>query len=119
LIGVADQWEAAGRFVGIVAGRWTLTMLGELLEGGRRYQEIHDALNGVSYKVLTETLRRAECDGLITRQVDPKRMETATVYQLTDLGTSLVEPLTAMNRWVGQNWPRVDKARLEWRQRRH
>jgi len=40
-----------------------------------RYQELHDALDGVSYKVLTDTLRRAEHDGLISRHLDPKRVE--------------------------------------------
>ena len=42
-------------------------ILAELTEGGRRYQDIHDALDGISYKVLTDTLRRAERDGLVGR----------------------------------------------------
>jgi DNA-binding PadR family transcriptional regulator len=43
-------------------------------------------VDGISYKVLTDTLRRAERDGLITRHLDPGRVETATLYKLTDLG---------------------------------
>jgi len=69
--------------------------LGELTPGGRRYQDLHDALEHISYKVLTDTLRRAERDGLITRHLDERRVETATLYELTDLGQSLDVPLTA------------------------
>jgi len=43
---------------------------GQLAAGGRRYQDLHDALDGISPKVLTETLRRAERDGLIRRHLD-------------------------------------------------
>jgi DNA-binding HxlR family transcriptional regulator len=70
--------------------------LAELAPGGRRYQDLHDALDGISHKVLTETLRRAERDGLIARHVDGERIETATLYELTDLGRSLDAPLAAM-----------------------
>lgn len=46
----------------MLSGRWTLAVLGELTPGGRRYQNLYDALDGISYKVLTDTLRRAERD---------------------------------------------------------
>jgi DNA-binding HxlR family transcriptional regulator len=68
-------------------------VLAELVDGGRRYQELDEALDGVSHKVLTDTLRRAERDGLVVRHLDPGRVETATLYQITELGRSLVEPL--------------------------
>jgi DNA-binding HxlR family transcriptional regulator len=42
----------------LLAGRWTLGVLAQLGDGGRRYQELHDALDGISHKVLTDTLRR-------------------------------------------------------------
>jgi DNA-binding HxlR family transcriptional regulator len=54
--------------------------LAELAREGRRYQDLHDALDGISYKVLTETLRRAERVGLIARHLDGDRVETATLY---------------------------------------
>ena len=60
-----------------------LPILIELAGGGRRYQDLHDSLAGVSYKVLTETLRRAERDGFIVRHLDGERIETATLYGLT------------------------------------
>ena len=92
-------------------------MIRELSEGGRRYQDLDDALDGVSHKVLTDTLRRAERDGLIRRLLDPSRVETATLYELTELGRSLDEPLAVLQRWVDANWPHVDVARRRWSQR--
>ena len=86
----------AGRFFALVGARWCLPIIEQLGEGGRRYQDLHDALDGISYKVLTETLRRAERDGLITRRLDGGRVETTTLYELTDLGRSLDQPLAAL-----------------------
>ena len=104
--------------IGLLAGRWTLTVLTELGEGGRRYQDPYDSLDGISYKVLTETLRRAERDGLIARHLDGERIETATLYELTDLGRSLDAPLAAMAKWADHNWQAVEAARSRWDRRR-
>jgi DNA-binding HxlR family transcriptional regulator len=101
----------------LVGGRWTLTVLAELAAGGRRYQELHDALDGISHKVLTDTLRRAERDGLIRRHVDAGRMDAATLYVMTDLGRSLDEPLDALGRWADANWHLVDAAQRDWEAR--
>jgi DNA-binding HxlR family transcriptional regulator len=103
--------------VGLLMGRWTLKILAELSEGGRRYHDLHHALGGISHKVLTDTLRRAERDGLVIRHVDTERVETATLYRLTDLGRSLDEPLAALDRWTFSYWNRVEAARLHWSER--
>jgi DNA-binding HxlR family transcriptional regulator len=109
--------EQAQRFVGLVDGRWTLPVLSELSARAMRYQELHDAVHGVSNKVLTETLRRAERDGLVRRVIDPSRVETATVYQLTELGRSLDGLLTAAEHWVRHYWDQVEASRQRWSQR--
>lgn len=103
--------------VHLVSGRWTLAVLGELANGGRRYQDLHDAFDGIAHKVLTDTLRRGERDGLITRHLDAEHIETTTLYELTDLGRSLDEPLAAFDRWVGANWERAVAARRDWDRR--
>jgi DNA-binding HxlR family transcriptional regulator len=72
----------------------------------------------VSHKVLTDTLRRTERDGLVVRHLDPGRVDTATLYQLTELGRSLEEPLAALTRWVDGNWRNVEAARRRWSRRR-
>lgn len=98
----------------LLAGRWTLRILAELSEKGRRYQDLHDALDGISYKVLTETLRRAERDGLIARHLDGERIETATLYELTDLARSLDAPRAAIAEWADRNYSAVEAARTRW-----
>jgi len=113
------QWMSPQDVIRLVSGRWTLPALAELRVGGRRYRDIYDALDGISHKVLTDTLRRAERDGLISRHLDPKRVETATLYQLTDLGRSLDEPLGALDRWADSSWRSIEDARLLWDRRSH
>jgi DNA-binding HxlR family transcriptional regulator len=106
--------QSSGLLIQMLAGRWTLALLIQLADVGRRYQELHDALDGISYKVLTDTLRRTERDGLIMRHLDPDRIETATLYELTELGRSLDAPLTAHREWIEANWSAVDSARQHW-----
>jgi DNA-binding HxlR family transcriptional regulator len=89
-------------------------MLEQLVGGGRRYQDLHDALGGISYKVLTDTLRRAERDGLVSRRLDPGRVQTATLYELTDLGRSLDPLLAGIAKWVDTHWDTVEAARQHW-----
>ena len=108
----------ASLFIHLLGGRWTLAVLAELAATGRRYQELHDVVPGVSYKVLTETLRRAERDGLISRRLDEGRIETTTLYELTDLGRSLDQPLGALAEWAEVNWKAVEVAREQWDARR-
>lgn len=101
----------------LLAGRWTLDVLTELADGGRRYHDLRGSLDGIAHQVLTSTLRRAERDGLIARRIDPGRVETATLYQLTDLGRSLDDLLKALDGWAERNWPHVDAARRRWDRR--
>jgi DNA-binding HxlR family transcriptional regulator len=98
----------------LIGSRWTLKILPELSDGGRRYQDINSTLDDVSHNVLTDTLRSAECDGLIIRRLESERTDTTTLYDLTDLGKSLDDPLTALERWVGTSWHLVEGARRNW-----
>ena len=63
-------------------------------------------------------MRGAERDGLITRRLDGGRVETATLYELTDLGRSLDQPLAALAEWAEINWKAVEAAREQWDARR-
>ncbi|HUA94432.1 MAG TPA: helix-turn-helix domain-containing protein [Acidimicrobiales bacterium] len=112
-----DHPRPAELLVHLLAGRWTLAILAELATGSRRYQHLHDNVEGIAHKVLTDTLRRAERDGLVTRHIDTGHIETATLYELTPLGRSLEEPLAAFDRWVEVNWGRVEAARRDWDRR--
>lgn len=112
-----SRFDLSQQVIGLIDGRWTLAVLAELFDGGRRYQELDDSLDGISHKVLTDTLRRAERDGLVVRHLDPSRLDTTTQYQLTDLARSLDQPLTALERWVDDNWAQVEEARRQWSRR--
>jgi DNA-binding HxlR family transcriptional regulator len=115
---MTNDGPAAQQLIELLAGRWTMAVLAILKEEGCRYQDFDEVLNGISHKVLTDTLRRAERDGLIARHLDPSRVETATLYELTDLGRSLEEPLLVLQRWVDKYWLNVDAARHQWDRRR-
>ena len=114
---MSNGWASPQGVITLIDGRWTLPVLAQLGDAGRRYQELDDALDGVSHKVLTDTLRRAERDGLVARHLDPGRVDTATLYQLTELGRSLEEPLAALERWSDAHWPEIEEARRRWNQR--
>jgi DNA-binding HxlR family transcriptional regulator len=107
---MTDRDASSERLIQLLGGRWTLAVLANP-DHGRRYQEFHDSLDGISHRVLTETLRRVERNGLVTRHVDSARVETATLYQLTDLGRSLEEPLVALDLRVEVYWSQVEATR--------
>lgn len=79
--------------------KWTAKIL-KCLEGGRRrFSELQVPLRGITPKVLTETLRALERDGMITRTAHggaPPRVD----YELTSLGRTLLEPLAAQCAWT-------------------
>ena len=66
----------------------------------------------MTQKMLTQTLRRLEQDGLVHREVIPSRPPQVE-YSLTELGHSASEPLRAVRDWSEQNLGRIRKARLE------
>ena len=76
------RWLLSRNLTLVLSGRWTLPILVELIDGGRCYQDLHDSIEGIAHNVLTETLRRAERDGLIARHLDAEHIETAALYEL-------------------------------------
>jgi DNA-binding HxlR family transcriptional regulator len=82
-----------------IGDKWTVLAVLLLSDGPMRFSELRGQLGRVAPKVLTQTLRRAERDGLITREVFaevPPRVE----YTLTDLGHSLTGPIAAIGDWA-------------------
>jgi len=92
-----------------IGDRWTALIVGVLEHGPQRFTEIRDAM-GVTGKVLTQTLRALERDGLVTRTaypVIPPRVE----YALTPLGMTLREPLATIREWAETNVHEIVRAR--------
>ncbi len=99
-----------------IANKWTAMIVIAL--GGRRlrFGELRDMVGGISGKVLTETLRDLERDGIVARHAYaeiPPRVE----YELTALGRTLSEPLSALGRWAEQHIEQVERARAAYDQR--
>jgi DNA-binding HxlR family transcriptional regulator len=90
--------------------KWTLLVLMALRPGVLRFGELRDKIGAVTPKVLTQTLRSLERDGIVTRAVYaevPPRVE----YSLTDLGRSLLVPVDAIRAWSEANGERIVAAR--------
>lgn len=85
-----------------IADKWTALIVGLLEPGPQRFTALHRKMNGISPKMLSQTLRSLERDGLVTRTIYaevPPRVE----YALTALGQTLCEPLAAIRRWSETN----------------
>ena len=109
---VDPQVEALVKdLIGRVADKWTMLILEALHERGElRFTQLARAVGGVSQKMLTQTLRRMERDGMIDRTVHavvPPRVD----YRLTDLGASLGAAFCGVWIWAADNLARVDAAR--------
>ncbi|WP_238147583.1 MULTISPECIES: winged helix-turn-helix transcriptional regulator [Micrococcaceae] len=94
-----------------VTDRWTPLIVTSLGEGRMRFTQLRDSIGGVTPKVLTQTLRSMERDGLVTRHAAgsvPPRVD----YELTELGRSLAEPIDAMRRWAESSAEAIIRSRM-------
>ncbi|RXZ48908.1 transcriptional regulator [Agromyces fucosus] len=91
---------------GRIGERWTMFVILALEPGPMRFTALKARVGVVTPKVLTETLRALEGDGLVSRRAfdeSPPRVE----YALTPLGRSLLEPIAAMRAWAEAHVPEV------------
>lgn len=96
---VFDSKCRSQQVLGLIANKWTTLVIYALARGTKRYNELRRKIGGVSQKMLTETLRRLERDGLVARKVYPV-VPPKVEYSLTPLGQTLVEPLKALCKWA-------------------
>ncbi|MFI8960595.1 winged helix-turn-helix transcriptional regulator [Streptomyces sp. NPDC053493] len=93
-----------------VTGRWGSLTLGALHEGGFRFNELRRRVDGVSEKMLSQTLHALERDGLVHREAQPTNPPRVD-YRLTPLGTEVAEQLLALIHLVEGRMPQVLAAR--------
>lgn len=86
----------------LLANKWSALAIGVLEEGPQRFGALQRRLEGVSPKVLTQTLRRLEAASLVDRTVYPS-VPLHVEYELTELGHSAAVPLRNLRAWVEDN----------------
>ena len=97
--------------IGRVADKWTMLILEVLVENGElRFTRVSELVPGISQKMLTQTLRQMERDGLLVRTVHPV-VPPKVEYKLTDLGLSLGAAFCGVWVWAEANLERIEKAR--------
>ena len=89
--------------------KWTVLVVLCLRSGPLRFTELRDGIGQVAPKVLTQTLRRMERDGLLTREVYPE-IPPRVVYTLTPMGASLTDPISVLTDWAETHMPAITKA---------
>ncbi|WP_144759565.1 helix-turn-helix domain-containing protein [Curtobacterium sp. 9128] len=93
-----------------IGDRWSVLTIGTLADGPQRYTVIAARVQGVSQKMLTQTLRALERDGLVTRTVFPE-IPPHVEYALTDAGRALRTVLQPLEDWATSNMADVELAR--------
>src|SRR6266481_8102568 len=93
-----------------IADKWTAITIQLLAKKTMRYAELHREIGGISQKMLTQTLRSLERDGLVQRRVYPV-VPPKVEYSLTRLGRTLIEPLHGLCRWSEKHLPELQANR--------
>lgn len=93
-----------------VGDKWSVQIVQLLANGPMRFSELKRAIDGISQRMLTLTLRGLERDGLVSRTVFPT-VPPRVDYELTDLGRTLQEPVTALALWAAENREAIQAAR--------
>jgi DNA-binding HxlR family transcriptional regulator len=88
-----------------LASKWRVLLIYALLAGPQRHAELRRRVQGITQKVLTETLREMEHDGLVERHVIKSTPPQHVEYSLTALGKTLQEPLAAICAWAARTQP--------------
>ena len=94
-----------------IADKWTMLIVGVLAASSApvRFTVLRRTISGISQKMLTQTLRQLERDGLVTRRVFPV-IPPRVEYEATPLGRTLEEPLAALSAWTEKHMSEVRQA---------
>jgi DNA-binding HxlR family transcriptional regulator len=93
-----------------IGDKWSVLILKNLEEGPRRFGALKRMIGDISQRMLTQTLRDLQRDGLILRTVYPT-VPPSVDYRLTKLGLSIMDPLEQLVQWSDRNHAKVRKAR--------
>jgi DNA-binding HxlR family transcriptional regulator len=116
LLETAPPWSVFDRHcptrqvLDLIADKWTVLIIRRLADGTLRFAQLRRSVDGISQKVLTDTLRNLERDGIVTRRIYasvPPKVE----YSLTGLGRSLCHLVEGICAWAEANIEQVQAAR--------
>jgi DNA-binding HxlR family transcriptional regulator len=99
-----------------IADKWTTLVMGLLEPGPKRFTTLRHELEGISQKMLTQTLRGLERDGIVRRTMYPQ-IPPRVEYSLTPLGHTLCEPLAAIRQWAEEHGEEVSTAQTAYDER--
>ncbi len=102
--------------LGRIADRWTMLVILSLEDETLRFSQLRSRIEGVSQKMLTQTLRGLESDGLVTRTAYPT-VPVTVEYALTDLGRSLAATVSVIREWAYGHIGDIQAARFEYAER--
>lgn len=100
----------------LVADKWSLYVVSCLGRGPQRFTELKRSIDGISQRMLTVTLRGLERDGILTRTVY-NVMPPHVTYELTDVGTTLLEATAPLIEWSSRHLAHINQARASYDQR--
>ena len=106
------------RVLELIADQWTPLVIYALEEGTMRFGQLLKRIDGISKKMLTQTLRAMERNGLVQRVVYPV-VPPVVEYSLTPLGQTLIEPVQALRLWAYAHLQEVAQAQKAYDQRDH
>jgi DNA-binding HxlR family transcriptional regulator len=108
-----DSCLAVREVLDRVGDKWSVLVVGLLRDGPRRFSDLRRSIVGISQRMLTLTLKALERDGLVTRTVFPT-IPPKVEYALTELGLTLLGPITALAEWAQGNRESIQKARARY-----
>lgn len=96
-----------------IGDKWSVLIVNLLQKRTMRFAELRRAIDGISQKMLTQTLRSLERDGLVKRTVYPE-VPPRVEYRLTPVGRTLIEPISSVVRWTEEHIDEVEVARARY-----
>jgi len=109
-ISVLDETCPARQALNLVASKWTVLIIYALANGPSRFNQLQRTIGGITQKMLTQSLRQLQQDGILTRTVYstvPPQVE----YELTSLGKTLIDPLNALCNWAETYYADIERNR--------
>jgi DNA-binding HxlR family transcriptional regulator len=111
---ILDPNCGSRRILDVIADKWTMITIYTLAQGTKRFGQLQRDIGEISQRMLTQTLRDLERDGIVKRTVYPV-VPPKVDYKLTPLGETLVEALTAVCHWAEGHLSDVEAARTCYR----